>query len=84
MARTVRAAWGTSYYFYNPATYTISTTNDSAYLFSLVRSLRVSLIGRTQPSSDPSFTFRNAFDQGAYYVQGASVIVAPRNVSMND
>jgi prepilin-type N-terminal cleavage/methylation domain-containing protein len=76
--------WGTSYYFYNPATYTIVTTNDSAYLFSLVRSLRVSLIGRTQPSSNPAFTFRNAFDQGAYYVQGASVVVAPRNVSMND
>ncbi len=76
--------WGSSYYFYDPSTYTISSSNDSAYLFSLIRSVRVSLIARTQPSSDPSFTFRNAFDQGAYYVQGASVVVAPRNVSMND
>jgi prepilin-type N-terminal cleavage/methylation domain-containing protein len=86
--------WGSSYYFYDASTYNINgSTNpvtgvaytpDSPFLFSLVRSVRVSLIGRTQPSSDPSFTFTNAFDGGRYLVQGTSVIVSPRNLSMND
>jgi prepilin-type N-terminal cleavage/methylation domain-containing protein len=86
--------WGTSYYFYDASKYNINGTinpatgvaytPDSPYLFSLVRSVRVSLIGRTQPSSDPSFTFTNAFDGGRYVVQGASVIVSPRNLSMKD
>jgi prepilin-type N-terminal cleavage/methylation domain-containing protein len=75
-------------YNYDASTYNIYNTNpppyDSAYMFSLVRSVRVSLIGRTQPSTDPSFTFRNAFDGGPYFVQGASVVVNPRNLSMND
>ena len=71
-------------YNYNASTYTVSSPNDSAYMFSLVRSVRVSLIGRTKPSTDPSFTFRNPFDGGPYLVQGASVVVDPRNLSMND
>jgi prepilin-type N-terminal cleavage/methylation domain-containing protein len=71
-------------YQYDSSAYTVSNTGDSAYMFSLVRSVRASLIGRTQPSSDPSFTFRNAFDGGPYQVQGASVVVNPRNLSMND
>jgi len=79
--------WGTSYYFYDASKYNINGgagSPDSPYLFSLVRSVRVSLIGRTQPPNDPSFTFTNAFDGGRYLVQGASVIVSPRNLSMND
>jgi type II secretory pathway pseudopilin PulG len=86
--------WGTSYYFYDASTYNtnspinpttgIAQTPDSAYLFPFIRSVRVSLIGRTQPSTDPSFTFRNGFDGGHYLVQGASVIVSPRNLSMHD
>jgi prepilin-type N-terminal cleavage/methylation domain-containing protein len=86
--------WGTSYYFYDASTYNLNNpTNpttgvayspDSPYLFSLIRSVRVSLIARTQPSTDPSFTFRNAFDNGPYIVQGASVVVNPRNLSMNE
>jgi prepilin-type N-terminal cleavage/methylation domain-containing protein len=75
-------------YNYNAATYNVNNSSpppyDSAYMFSLVRSVRVSLIGRTAPSTDPSFTFRNAFDGGPYQVQGASVVVNPRNLSMND
>jgi len=75
-------------YNYNAATYNANTINpppyDSDYLFSRVRSVRVSLIARTQPSTDPSFTFRNPFDGGPYIVQGASVVVNPRNLSMND
>jgi prepilin-type N-terminal cleavage/methylation domain-containing protein len=75
-------------YNYDASTYNVNNSSpppyDSAYLFSLVRSVRVSLIARTKPSTDPSFTFRNAFDGGPYQVQGASVVVNPRNLSMND
>ena len=75
-------------YNYNAATYNANNASpppyDSAYLFSRVRSVRVSLIARTQPSTDPAFTFRNPFDGGPYVVQGASVVVNPRNLSMND
>jgi prepilin-type N-terminal cleavage/methylation domain-containing protein len=75
-------------YNYDASTYNLNNSNpppyDSAFMFSLVRSVRVSLIGRTAPNPDPSFTFRNAFDGGPYQVQGASVVVNPRNLSMND
>jgi hypothetical protein len=75
-------------YNYDASTYNVNNSSpppyDSAYMFSLVRSARVSLIARTKPSTDPSFTFRNAFDRGPYQVQGASVVVNPRNLSMND
>jgi hypothetical protein len=75
-------------YNYDASTYNVNNSSpppyDSAYMFSLVRSVRVSLIGRTKPSTDPSFTFRNPFDGGPYQVQGASVVVNPRNLSMND
>jgi len=75
-------------YYYNASLYDVNNSTpppyDAAYLFSFVRSLRISLIARTQPSSDPSFTFTNAFDGGRYQVQGASVVVNPRNLSMRD
>ena len=75
-------------YNYDASTYNVNNSSpppyDSAYMFSLVRSVRASLIARTQPSTDPSFTFRNPFDGGPYVVQGASVVVNPRNLSMND
>ncbi|MFI5110214.1 MAG: type II secretion system protein J [Terriglobales bacterium] len=80
------AASGTDATSYNYAasTYTNSTANDMAYNFTLVRSVRVSLIGRTTPSTDPNYKFRNAFDNGAYQVQGTAVVVNPRDMSMND
>jgi len=52
--------------------------------FTLVRSVMVSLIGRTRPVTDPTYKFRNSFDSGAYEVQGVSVVVNPRNMSMAD
>jgi prepilin-type N-terminal cleavage/methylation domain-containing protein len=63
-------------YHFNPADY----YND----YTLVRSVRVSLIGRTNPDPDPTNTFRNSFDGGPYQVVGATVVVNPRNMSMND
>ncbi len=54
------------------------------YNFSLVRSVRVSLIGRTAPDTRGTSNFRNSFDQGPYQVQGIAIVVNPRNMSMND
>jgi prepilin-type N-terminal cleavage/methylation domain-containing protein len=51
--------------------------------FQLVRSVRVTLIGRTNPNPDPSYTFRNAFDGGPYQVVNATVVINPRNLTMN-
>jgi type II secretory pathway pseudopilin PulG len=55
---------------------------DVAYNFTLVRSVRISLIGRTAPN--PNLPFRNNFDNGPYQVQGMAVVINPRNMSMND
>ncbi|MGH9397879.1 MAG: PilW family protein [Terriglobia bacterium] len=70
-------------YNYDASTYD-DGTNPDAYDFTLIRSLRISLIARTKPSVDPKYVFRNTFDQGRYQVQGVSVVVNPRNLSMND
>lgn len=71
-------------YYYDASQYGNLTAGDQAYNFTLVRSVRVSLIGRTTPSSNPTYTFRNSFDNGAYQVQGMAIVVNPRNMSMND
>jgi prepilin-type N-terminal cleavage/methylation domain-containing protein len=49
--------------------------------FTLVRSVRVTMIGRTPPN--PTAGFANTFDGGPYQVLGADVVVNPRNMSMN-
>lgn len=50
--------------------------------FSLVRSVMVSVIGRGP--NDPTGNFHNNFDQGPYRVESISVVINPRNLSMND
>ena len=74
-------------YIYDSSTYWNANpppgTPDEPYNFTLVRSLRISLIGRTAPGTDP-YTFKNSFDQGSYTVQGIAVVVNPRNMSMRD
>jgi prepilin-type N-terminal cleavage/methylation domain-containing protein len=70
------AVGDTGCYHFNP--------NDYYDDFTLVRSVRISLIGRTNPNPDPTYTFRNTFDQGPYQVVGSTVVVNPRNMSMND
>lgn len=66
-------------------------TTDNTYSFdaasynhdwSLIRSVRVSMIGRTP--TDLSSSFRNSFDGGPYKIQSISVVINPRNLSMND
>ena len=52
--------------------------------YALVQAVRVTIIGRTTPSTDPTYTYRNAFDGGAYQIRGSSIIVNPRNLTMRD
>lgn len=54
------------------------------YNFTLVRSVMVSLIGRTNPNPGPAYVFQNSFDSGNYEIQGVSVVINPRNMSMSD
>jgi hypothetical protein len=67
----------TSLFQYNYNTLNYSTPNG----FNLIRSVRVSIIGRTQP--DSTNPYRNAFDSGPYQIRGNSIIVDPRNLTMN-
>jgi prepilin-type N-terminal cleavage/methylation domain-containing protein len=86
-------------YFYNAANYcngsvpvgaptdctaTPPPSNDPED-YSLVRSIRVSMIGRTKPEADQTLNqFKNGFDNGPYLVQQASVAVDIRNMSNVD
>jgi len=59
--------------------------NIDPYDFTLIHSLRISMIARTAPNSDLSLRdFRNGFDGGPYLVQQAAVVVDLRNVSINE
>ncbi len=83
-------------YFYNSANYcnggiqgancdATPPPNNDPYDFSLIRSIRVSLVARTKPQADPTLNnFKNGFDNGPYLVQQASVAVDIRNMSIND
>jgi hypothetical protein len=49
-----------------------------------IRALRISLLGRTSPSTDVNNHYKNTYDQGPYKIEGISVTINPRNLSMND
>lgn len=76
-------------YVYDASTYTVNplTANDSAYNFTVLRSVRVSMIARTAPAftgnsaNVNNYTYRNGFDGGPYQVQGTAVVVNPRNMN---
>jgi hypothetical protein len=70
-------------YQFDASNYSISGTSF-AYDYTVIRSLMISLIGRTPPVTDPTYVFRNSFDSGPYEVQGVSFVVNPRNMSMTD
>jgi prepilin-type N-terminal cleavage/methylation domain-containing protein len=63
-----------------------STANPVGYSneWWLVRSVQISLIGRTTPVTDPTYTYRNGFDEGPYQIESAMIVVNPRNLSMNN
>jgi prepilin-type N-terminal cleavage/methylation domain-containing protein len=56
-------------------------TYSTPYQYNLIRSVRASIIGRTEPN--PTNPYRNPFDSGPYEIRGNSVIVDPRNLTMN-
>ena len=68
-------------------TYCYDSSTDSVGYSSnwtKLRSVQVSLIGRTTPNPGASYTFRNSFDNGPYQIEGVNVVINPRNMSMND
>jgi len=65
----------------NPYSFDATSYNHD---WSLIRSVRVSIIGRGNYIQDVNNKFVNTFDQGKYKVQGISVVISPRNLSMND
>jgi prepilin-type N-terminal cleavage/methylation domain-containing protein len=69
-------------YFFDASTY--NNGSSIPYNYTMLRSVMVSLIGRTNPNPDPTYVFRNTFDNGPYQIQGVSLVVNPRNMSMND
>jgi prepilin-type N-terminal cleavage/methylation domain-containing protein len=52
--------------------------------FDQIRSVLISLIGRTQPFLDPNNPFLNSFDGGPYRIEAIDVVVNPRNLTMNN
>jgi prepilin-type N-terminal cleavage/methylation domain-containing protein len=52
--------------------------------FSMIRSIRVSVVGRTPPGLWTGTNFANSFDGGNYQIEALSVVINPRNLSMND
>jgi prepilin-type N-terminal cleavage/methylation domain-containing protein len=67
-----------------------STTPCYDFNYNEIRSIRVSLIGRTPPNIyqnsnvNSSTLFTNSFDGQPYKIQSLSIIANPRNLSMND
>lgn len=58
---------------------------NDPYDFTLIRSVRISMIARTVPQVDQTLrNFKNGFDQGPYLVQQGSVVVDLRNMSIPD
>jgi Tfp pilus assembly protein PilW len=55
-----------------------------AYKVNLIRSVRVSVIGRTPPNQYSGSSFANSFDGGNYKIQALSLVINPRNLTMND
>lgn len=65
-----------NFYSFDSSTY--------SYNYSLVRSVQLSLIGRTPPNQSGGSSFTNNFDQGHYQIQAIEIEVNPRNLSMRD
>jgi hypothetical protein len=71
-------------YSFNASNATTATPQGYNNQFTLIRSIRVSLIGRTPPGQFTGQGFRNTYDGGQYRIQALSLVINPRNLSMND
>jgi hypothetical protein len=80
-AALVNGTTSTPTYNFDSSTFKV-TPGAAGYDYTMVRSVMVSLVGRTPPVQDPTYVFRNSFDGGPYQIQGVSVVVNPRNMSM--
>jgi prepilin-type N-terminal cleavage/methylation domain-containing protein len=60
----------------------VTNFNPATANYNQIRTVQVSVIGRTPPN--PESSFRNVFDGGAYKIESLSVTANPRNLSMND
>jgi hypothetical protein len=66
---------------YDPNCLAPGTPPAYQFNYTVVRSVMVSLIGRTNPNPAPTYVFRNTFDGGPYEIQGVSAIINARNMS---
>jgi prepilin-type N-terminal cleavage/methylation domain-containing protein len=67
-----------------PAPPAVPQCNGNPTNFNKIRTVQVSMIGRTQPVPNSTNTFHNLFDGGPYKIEALSVTASPRNLSMND
>jgi prepilin-type N-terminal cleavage/methylation domain-containing protein len=70
------------YYFYAPNPPDDPVNPGYKNAFGTIRSVKISLIGRTAPEANSKF--RNKFDGGPYKIQPVSIVINPRNLSMHD
>lgn len=59
-------------------------TGPGGYEPRAIRAVRVSVIGRTPPGQWSGTDFTNSFDGGNYKIEALSLVINPRNLSMND
>jgi prepilin-type N-terminal cleavage/methylation domain-containing protein len=92
-AATYTAAGGgtsNSYYSFNSANAPTASPKGYSNKYNSIRSIRVSIIGRTPTGFvGTSFNkaaplYQNSFDGGNYKIEALSLVINPRNLSMND
>ena len=71
-------------YSFNASNSSTATPPGYSNQFTMIRSIRVSLIGRTPKGQFTGSNFRNSYDGGQYRIQALSLVINPRNLSMND
>ncbi len=74
----------TTVYHYNVNALNTATPPGCSSMYTRIRAVQISLIGRTNPSNATTANnYRNGFDGGPYQIEGVSIVVNPRNMSMN-
>jgi prepilin-type N-terminal cleavage/methylation domain-containing protein len=86
-AATYQSGGGTTStpsYSFNASNSPTATPPGYSSQFTMIRSIRISLIGRTPKGQFTGSNFRNTYDGGQYRIQALSLVINPRNLSMND